>query len=184
MKYRGGLRHYARARRDVILWVKEDQDPNAFFTTMIDLYALPTDFPGYAEAKVQRDPYLRVKMLEQAFYDDVGDRRFLPYLQLHEFEALLLADAHKLDLGCPGRAAEARTLAEEAAADASPELINDGSETAPSKRIIRLIPEYDGLKTSAGPLVAQKIGLPLLRSKCPHFGEWLRKLEELALTPE
>ena len=51
VKYRGGLDSYARARNDIVLWMKEDQNPDAFFTTMFDLYALPTDFPGYEEAR-------------------------------------------------------------------------------------------------------------------------------------
>lgn len=62
----------------------------------------------------------------------------------------------------------------------SPELVNDGIDTAPSKRIIREIPEYASIKASAGPIVAEKIGLDNLRLKCRHFGEWLTKLEALS----
>lgn len=36
------------------------------------------------------------------------------------------------------------------------------------------------MKASAGPIVAEKIGLPTLRLKCEHFREWLGKLERLA----
>jgi len=59
----------------------------------------------------------------------------------------------------------------------SPELINDGPDTAPSKRILKEIPEYD--KVGAGVLVAEKIGLEILRKKCNHFAEWLACLEQL-----
>jgi len=61
----------------------------------------------------------------------------------------------------------------------SPELINDGAETSPSKRIIREIPAYENLKSTAGPAVAQKIGLITIRQKCPHFDQWIQKLESL-----
>jgi hypothetical protein len=55
-------------------------------------------------------------------------------------------------------------------------LINDGFETAPSKRILKEIPEYD--KVTAGVSVAGKIGIETLRAKCRHFSEWLAKLED------
>ena len=42
------------------------------------------------------------------------------------------------------------------------------------------IPEYEKRKKSAGPIVAEKIGLPTLRSKCEHFREWIERLETLA----
>ena len=58
-------------------------------------------------------------------------------------------------------------------------LIDDGPETAPSKRIIQLIPEYAALKVSVGSIVAQKIGIARLREKCLHFGQWLLQLEQL-----
>ena len=61
----------------------------------------------------------------------------------------------------------------------SPEHINDNANTAPSKRIIREIPEYQDSKVSAGPIVAEKIELSTLRSKCSHFAGWLDKLESL-----
>ena len=61
----------------------------------------------------------------------------------------------------------------------NPELIDDGADTAPSKRIISEIPEYKYNKASAGPLSAQRIGLTVLRERCAHFGDWLGKLEAL-----
>lgn len=61
----------------------------------------------------------------------------------------------------------------------SPELINDGPTTAPSKRIIAEIPEYAFQKSTAGPLIAARIGLDVMRARCPNFGEWLGRLEAL-----
>lgn len=146
---------------------------------MFDLYGLPDDFPGYEAAALQDDPYQRVQALEDALADDIDDHRFIPYIQLHEFEALLLSDPEKLGAEFIGSADGIARLAAMVARFSSPEHVNDRSDTAPSKRIIRAIPEYEGRKASAGPIVADKIGLPTLRSKCAHFAGWLAKLENL-----
>jgi hypothetical protein len=63
--------------------------------------------------------------------------------------------------------------------ESNPELINDGAETAPSKRLLKAIPEYD--KPTGGVSVVEKIGLYTLRNKCRHFTEWLTKLERLSM---
>ncbi|MBI3016034.1 MAG: DUF4276 family protein [Candidatus Tectomicrobia bacterium] len=179
VKYRGGLRSYEQAKRDIQLWMKEDQNPDVVFTTMFDLYALPSNFPGYENAHGITDPYGRVSALENAMHKDIGNSRFVPYIQLHEFEALLLADPRKLDWIYLEHDAAIQNLIQMASEFNSPELIDDGDDAAPSKRIIKEIPEYEGMKVSAGPLVAEKIGLSALRSKCRHFDEWIRKLERL-----
>ncbi len=178
-KFRGGIRKYATAKNDITAWMNEDQNLNAYFTTMFDLYGLPNDFPGYETAARQSSSYDRVRVLEDALNDDVSDSRFIPYIQLHEFEALLFSEPRKLGSQFPDRDAAILRLAAEASKFDSPEHIDDGSQTAPSKRIVNEIPEYKGSKVSAGPLVAEKIGLDVLQSKCEHFGEWLSRLEAL-----
>ena len=178
--HRGGLTTYRHAQADIRRWVREDHSGNARFTTMFDLYGLPTDFPGYADAAEARDPYTRVAMLEEALRAAIDDPRFVPYIQLHEFEALLFADPQKLDTQFPDRQVPIQQLVETPGAVDSPELIDDGRNTAPSKRIIAAIPEYEGRKASAGPIVAAKIGLPVLEAQCTHFREWLERLAPAA----
>ncbi|MBZ5729116.1 MAG: DUF4276 family protein [Acidobacteriia bacterium] len=51
-------------------------------TTMIDLYDLPVDFPGYAACDEHKDPWKRVDEMERFFFGDLQDQRFTPYLQL------------------------------------------------------------------------------------------------------
>ena len=179
VKYRGGIKRYAQAEGDIRAWMIEDRNSDARFTTMFDLYHLPTDFPGYKDAARISDSYQRVRTLEEALRGDIDDLRFIPYFQLHEFEALLLSDPQKLDSQFPDRSARIQRLVELVSTFDSPELINEGSTTAPSKRITDEIPEYERRKQSAGPIVAEKIGLSALRSKCEHFGEWLKSLEAL-----
>lgn len=178
-RYRGGLNSYQQAKNDIILWMKEDQNADAFFTTMFDLYALPTDFPSYENARKISDPRKRVAALEGAMNQDIQHPRFIPHIQLHEFEALLLADPQKLDCKYLDHDTAIQNLIQMASTFSSPELIDDGYETAPSKRIIHEIPEYEGMKASAGPLVSEKIGLRVLRGRCQHFGNWLDRLENL-----
>ena len=59
----------------------------------------------------------------------------------------------------------------------NPEMINDGSETAPSKRLSKIIQGYS--KISYGSLVAEEIGLLKIRTKCPRFSGWITKLENI-----
>lgn len=180
-EYRGGLISYIKAKQDILNWLKEDNHPECRFTTMFDLYALPKDFPGYAEAARITDKYRRVSSLEKKMAQDINDTRFIPYIQLHEFEALILADPQQLDWEYLEHDQAIDKLIS-MVGDKNPELINDGPETAPSKRILKEIPEYD--KATAGPAVAEKIGIRTIRAKCPHFHEWLSILEQLdGVTP-
>ncbi len=147
---------------------------------MIDLYGLAKladEFPGYEANKATADPYARVAAMERAFQEDIGDHQFIPYIQLHEYEALLFADPQQLDWEYVEHDEQIAKLKTVASTVASPELIDEGEETAPSKRIIREIGEYQFNKARVGPVVAEKIGLAKLRAKCPHFSEWVGRLE-------
>ena len=149
---------------------------------MFDLYALPNDFPGFAEAARVADPYEKVALLERALDTDVGDARFVPYIQLHEFEALIFARLETLLDEYFDRETEIQCLRDVLADhDDNPELIDDGLATAPSKRILHQVPEYN--KATAGPDLAARIGIDHLRQRCRHFGDWLEKLEGLTGTP-
>ena len=165
--HRGGLVSYQKAKRDITLWLEQDKHPEARFTTMFDLYALPNDFPEFEEAQKRPDPYQKVKHLENALFDDISYSCFIPYIQLHEFEALILSDPIKLEERFPDYQSKVQQLVSLCQTFDSPELINDGQQTAPSKRIIQAIPRYKGAKESVAPLIAKKIGLETIRQKCP-----------------
>jgi hypothetical protein len=177
-EYRGGLLSYDKAKKDIQIWLKEDNHRECLFTTMFDLYALPRDFPGYEQARRAVDPYQRVEILEEAMKRDLNDVRFVPYIQLHEFEALILADPKELEWEYLEHERPIGNLLTVVSGQ-NPELIDDGPSTAPSKRILREIPEYD--KVSAGVSVAGKIGLKKLRERCRHFNDWLSRLERRAI---
>lgn len=176
---RGGMQAYEKMRRDLLRWMKEDRNADARFTTFFDLYKLAPDFPGYKEGHRISNIYERVELIERRMSENFGDHRFVPYIQLHEFEALLLADPHRLEDEFIHRGEAIEELAVLCAGYESPEEIDEGEETAPSKQIIRRIPEYKSRKISSGSVVAEKIGLPTMRAKCPHFDAWVKILEDL-----
>lgn len=177
---RGGIIDYGKIRGDLHRLMLEDQHEEARFTTMIDLYALPQEFPGWAEARQSTHSQNRITILESSLETDINDRRFLPYIQLHEFEALLYCDLSQLQKRIAGSAPGLTRLTNEVSG-IPPEEINDGTTTAPSKRIIRHVPIYERSKVRVGVAAAAAIGLPALRSKCPHFNSWVNRLE--LLTP-
>lgn len=176
---RGGLLDYNKAKNDIIRWISEDTE--AYITTMFDLYALPDNFPKYDYAKRNNDPYKRVELLEDAFKAEIDNRRFIPYIQLHEFEGLLFSDVEAVDEVLKPFHGGSKLAELKAIRDAfdSPEEINDGDETAPSKRLLNLYKSYE--KPTEGSRIAQRIGLDAIRKECKHFNEWLASLEALAI---
>ena len=63
----------------------------------------------------------------------------------------------------------------------SPEYINEGLDTAPSKRIVRCLEEYRSLKSVAGPQIVENIGIDSIRQKCEHFNHWIETLEKICV---
>ena len=168
---------YGRAKRDMQRWLNEDR--TAYVTTMFDLYRLPNDFPNRNAAVQAVDPVRKAEIIEAGIFTDVGERRLVPYIQVHEFEALLFCDPQIADgvLSQPPAVSRLRELEEIRHAFPTPEHINDGTETAPSKRICLLYANYR--KPIFGPLVTQRTGIVELRRNCPHFNGWIAKLEAL-----
>lgn len=182
---RGGMLSYNHAVTDIGLLrqtKKDDEYARHIFTTMFDLYALPNDFPGYAVAQTIGDPYVRVNSLEADFAKDINDGRFIPYIQLHEFEALLFCGIAHIAKYYPGCDKRCKQLENDLLdAGGNPELINNGPSTAPSKRIIKAIEgdkktHYNYNKPVTGKNVAKEIGIETLRAKCRHFNDWIEKL--------
>jgi len=123
--------------------------------------------------------YKRISFLEDTFARDIGDPRFIPYLQLHEYEAYLFSDPTAFRLFYEDQEAQISILTSIADSCDTPELINDDPNSAPSKRIIKQFPRYQGAKPVQGTQIAELIGLEGIRSKCPHFSTWVSKLEQL-----
>ena len=104
-------------------------------------------------------------------------RRVIPYVQKHEFEGLLFSDvtAFRTAMNAPDQSIT--QLEKIRSSFSTPEDINDGPATAPSKRIVGAISGYR--KALYGPLVAMEMGLTVIREQCPRFREWVTRLESL-----
>jgi len=176
--YRGGLLNYPKLKKDIQLWIKqEEHNENCWFTTMVDLYAFPQENSPYTkEIQSITDKYEKIAQLEKHFFDDISFQRFIPYVQLHEFEAFVFCNLPLLSEIFINKKREIAQLINSVSAHENPELINEGRETAPSKRLIKFIPEYEEQKTTAGPLICEEIGINQLKEKCKHFNDWLTKI--------
>jgi hypothetical protein len=180
---RGGSRAWGAVRNDIVRHLKED--PRCLATTMMDYYALPRNgpraWPG-REAAATLPFDRKAATVENALAEEVGREmgggfdpaRFIPFVVMHEFEGLLFSDcaAFSRGIGRPELADDFQAIRERFA---SPEEINDSPVTAPSKRVMALVPNYE--KPLLGAFAVLEIGLDAIRRECPHFREWLSRLE-------
>lgn len=180
----GGHLTYARVRKTILHTIKQVETRDDYVTTMFDLFRLNVNFPGYGDySKIRQsgnaDPLAKVTSLEAAFRADIGSPQFIPHIQLHEFETLLFCDPQRLGKHYPELIKEVGELVAIANAAITPEHINDGDATAPSKRLESKLPGYAKSKALVGPQAAADIGLQTILGKCPHFKAWIERLESL-----
>ena len=174
--YRGGVVSYSKVKPQIVRLCK--QDPNAYVTTMFDLYALPTDFPGNGMPAYPATAagHQKALFLEAQLTQDIGQLNFRANLLVHEYEALLFTQPSVFAQWTED-ASVVNALFQAVASAGSPEDVNDSLQTAPSKRILAAMPSYQ--KTFHGPLIACDIGLDAIRQACPHFHAWLLVVEAL-----
>ena len=186
---RGGIRSWVSVRDEIVRHLTEDR--SRYVSTMVDYYALPGDpkrperaWPGRFEANElpfsAKARSIETK-LQEAIAIKMGNawnpRWFIPYVMMHEFEAMLFSDCQMF----------ARSLGREDLTEAfqsirdsfsCPEEINDSEETSPSHRVTNLVRRYN--KPLDGVDAAEAIGLDTIRKECPGFRWWLEQLESLA----
>lgn len=174
--FKGGLVSYAKVKPQIVRQCREKH--SAWVTTLFDLYGLPNDFPAKdSEAYAGlATGHQKAAYLQAALSQDIHESNFIPNLLVHEFEALLFSNVQPFASWNDDKTVQA--LQHIADTKSTPEDINDSPQTAPSKRILQLMPEYD--KVLQGTLIASDIGLDQIRTKCTHFNAWVEKLETLA----
>lgn len=169
---KGGVSTYGKISRQIRKKCKED--PTAWVTTLLDFYGLPKDAPGMEENSSMS--FDQGQEVTTAFQADIGQRNFIAYLIMHEYEGLLFSvpDAFGGWFDDP-KVVKALTAVRNEFD--SPEHINEGTKTAPSKRILAVCDQYD--KVTHGSLIALDIGLDRIRRECPLFDGWIKRLEAL-----
>ncbi len=95
---------------------------------------------------------------------------------MYEFESLLFSDCDAMSRGI-GRPDLKRQFEGVRQQFGNPEEINDSPDSAPSKRMEAIVPGYQ--KPLLGILAILEIGLVRIRSECPHFDQWISRLETL-----
>lgn len=170
--YKGGVGTYAKIRDEVQRLCRDTSA--VVITTMYDFYGLPKDFPGLHSVEANWTPLQKVQFLEGEFAKDISDIRFVPYLSLHEFEALLFSDGNQIVSFLKQRGASRKGLDKLKAIALPPEEIDD--QCPPSKRIKDAFGGYQ--RVTDGILVAQKIGVGTMLARCPHFRQWVETLQQ------
>ena len=173
----GLLNSFRHSLGDIKRWLLEDKSTDARFSMMVDLYSLPNDFPGYENVAGLTDPHRQAQTLESALASEICDRRFIPYLQVHEFEALVLSRPIAFGKWFDNAEMQVQCLTEVCRGFESPEKINHGRDSHPKALIESCFCDYDD--NVDGPALAADIGLGTIRSACPHFHQWLAILESL-----
>ena len=172
----GGVTNYDAIREDILSqFATGDIETSDALTTLIDLYGLPASFPGWDQAIARGlSGGRKAEHIEQSWKADIGHPNFFPYIQVHEFEALILTRPSALKEFYPEHAAGIEQLRKECAPFPTPEDINEVTATSPSHRILAYVPTYrkiDGFRH------LQDIGVAELKAHCPRFKMWLEKCE-------
>ena len=182
---RGGIKAWSSVRNEIVNHLLEDRECIA--TTMVDYYGMPAEgskaWPGRLQA-AELEFQQKATTIEQGLAAEITQamgsgfeaRRFVPFVMMHEFEAMLFSDCARFadGIGRPQLAPRFQAIRDQFD---TPEEIDDSPDTAPSRRIVALIPEYQ--KPVDGSAAALEIDLDKIRQECPHFRVWLERLERI-----
>lgn len=169
---RGGFVNYEHLKNDArkLLCSKKTDFVVSMF---VDFFRIP-EVPHKERWEKKTTHIEQVKEMEGCIAEDINDPRFIPYIQLHEFEALLFSSNKGFD----------SYFSEDNAKDTqhiidtfnNPEDINTTPTGAPSKRLLAIKDDYD--KVIEGNLIALEVGINDILAKCLRFRLWIEKLIE------
>ena len=182
---RGGIRKWEPTRTEICRHLIEE--PTCYATTMVDYYGLPKSgvgaWPGTSGTLPQSYSDIADRLEIEISKDIVASMganfdssRFIPFVIMHEFEGLLFSDCTKFasSMGKNHLAPKFELIRKQFS---TPEEINDSPITAPSKRVLKLLPSYQ--KPLMGTLAVREIGLAKIREQCPIFNRWVERLESI-----
>lgn len=169
-KYKGGVSLYKKMRTELVRLCRAHKHEHV--TMLFDYYALPHDTPG-KNTLPKGSSLSKVLHLEDNIKKDISEANFIPNLIMHEFEGLLLSDPEAFSY-CIQSRRDINQLKRIRDSHSSPEDIDDGPQTAPSKRIYEIYPPYR--KVLHGITIAREIGIDTIANECQHFNGWLQRL--------
>ena len=178
---KGGDIRFSRMQHDLGVHLK--QRPETYVTTFFDYYGIK-EWPNLDRIPAHASAANIAQIINESgksqiislFSEQGAERRFVPFVAVHEFEALLFSDSRIL--------AEQLNVTEDKIANVlsecgSPEEINNNPNTAPSKRLDIWAPNKKFLKITMGITIAKQIGVDKMREACPPFNQWLSVFEQL-----
>ena len=175
----GGMSKYSYIKKDILNIIYEK---DVVVSMMIDFYRLPSDFPGFNDLKVTQTHQEQANLLETRIKKDLEDSQnqlfdnFIPYIQLHEFEALVFASISGIDSLFERSEMDYNGLMNVIQQYPNPEDINNHPDTAPSVRLKKLISGYN--KVLHGIDIINTVGMAELLEKCPRFKTWIESMVE------
>ncbi|MCS6795267.1 MAG: DUF4276 family protein [Raineya sp.] len=175
----GGIVGWEILKNQVEIQLKKEK--NIYVTTFIDFFKLSTSYYRSEVKNTQNitDKYGTVQRIEEGMKNDIQEKlreRFIPYVQLHEFEALLFYSIEIFERWIPkNEFVDKDEILRTFNTYSNPELINDNKP--PSKILQGSIQGYN--KVLYGSVLALEIGLSNIRSKNPRFSRWIETLEKL-----
>lgn len=184
--HKGGNIRFRRARDDIGHYLKQRAD--TYVSTMFDYFRIDPEWPKVAEVRrrIRNGAALtaaeKAETIEEATANEVTEafasyragHRFVPYIEMHEFEALLFSDP---DILAGTMSVDVSLIHGILRECGEPEEIDEDPTRAPSKRLERLKGGYR--KVFDGRRISQAIGIPTMRRQCDHFNDWLARLESL-----
>ena len=177
---KGGDVKFARVKNDIERQLKQRSD--TYLTLFVDYYGIKSDWPGIQESEDVADQKGKADVVNKAtlakviehFAEQNADRRFIPYIAMYEFEALLFSDPVVLARKLKIEESDIKAILEECG---EPENIDNSPITAPSKRLESLSQRFR--KTTTGIAILKETGLAAIRNKCPIFDSWVTTLESI-----
>ena len=185
---KGGDIRFDRAKEDIGRLLRQRR--NTYVSTMFDYFRIEPNWPGKEEVKKHFSngtiltTEQKAAILENASRDEIeklfpdcnSKHRFIPYIEMHEFEALLFSDPKSIS---EKTGISLEDISEILNEYSSPEDINDDPIKAPSKQLLKLKSDYR--KVAMGKTISESIGVQKIRKQCPHFNKWLCKIEQIVV---
>ena len=171
---RGGMSKYSHLKDDILKSLSSS-NPGLIVSMMVDFYGMPSNMPHPDNLMELSNDVMKAEAIQNCIAEDIKDPRFIPYIQMHEFEAFLFASSEGFRYCYGDSDKRISSLYDIISQFDNPEDINSSPDGAPSKRILSIIAEYD--KVSDGNLIILQNGMEAILRKCHRFRHWIELLE-------